>query len=128
MTNEEYMKNALVTEPVDKDIVISRLSTTESIRLLHASMGIGSESGEILDAVKRYIFYGKPVDRVNIIEEAGDALWYLAVLLKGVDSSFDEAMERNIAKLRARFGDKFTEAQALNRDLNKERVALEGVK
>lgn len=126
MDSKEYARLALVTEPLNIEAVAERLSHRASIRLLHASFGISSESGEIADAVKRYIFYGKPVDRVNLIEEAGDVLWYLNVLLDAVDSNFDEAMDRNIAKLKARFGDKFTEEKALNRDLVKERTVLEG--
>ncbi len=126
MDSKEYSKLALVTEPLDIEAVMKRLSERQSIRLLHASFGISSESGEVADAVKRFVFYGKPIDRINAIEEAGDVLWYLNVLLDAVDSNFDEAMDRNIAKLKARFGDKFTEEQALNRDLNKEREALEG--
>lgn len=126
MDNKEYSKLALVTEPLETEKVVARLIQPNTIRLLHASFGVGSESGEVQDAIKRYVFYGKPVDRVNLIEEAGDLLWYINVLLSAVDSTFDEAMERNIAKLKARYGEKFTEAQALNRDLNKERAVLEG--
>jgi hypothetical protein len=36
-----------------------------------------------------------------------------------------EARERNIEKLRARYGDKFTEAAALERNLAAERAILE---
>lgn len=125
MNNEQYMKSAMVTEPLDVISVQMRLVDKSTIRLLHASTGVVTEGGEIADALKRHIFYGKPIDRVNLIEEAGDVLWYLAVLLNAVDSTFDEAMDKNIAKLKARFGDKFTEAQALQRDLKKERGVLE---
>lgn len=128
MNNQDYMKNAIVTETLEFEKVIARLTEKQTVRLLHASFGTASESGEIADAVKRHVFYGKPIDCINLIEEAGDVLWYLAVLLNALDSNFDEAMEKNIAKLKARFGDKFTEAQALNRDLDKERAILEGVK
>ncbi len=36
-------------------------------------------------------------------------------------------MERNIAKLQARYPDKFTQEQALNRDTDNERKILETV-
>lgn len=128
MNNQDYMKNARITAPVDDSLITSRLGKENTIRLLHASIGIQTEGGEIADALKRYIFYGKPVDKINLVEEAGDLLWYISVLLDAVGSDFDIAMELNIAKLRARFGDKFTEAQALTRNLDKERSALEGIK
>jgi NTP pyrophosphatase (non-canonical NTP hydrolase) len=126
MNSQEYSKLALVTEPLEIDSVIARLSQRDTIRLLHASFGISSESGEVADAAKRFVFYGKPLDRINMIEEAGDLLWYINVLLNAVGSNFDETMDRNIAKLKARYGEKFTEEKALNRDLNKERAVLEG--
>lgn len=125
MENSNYTKNAMVTEPLEFEKVLARLQDKETVRLLHASIGINTEGGEIADQIKRHVFYGKPIDKVNLIEEAGDVLWYLAVLLNACGSSFDDAMDRNIAKLRARFGDKFTEAQAINRDLTKERTVLE---
>ena len=126
MDSREYSKNALVTEPLEIEEVTKRLAQRNTIRLLHASFGVSSESGEVADAIKRFVFYGKPIDRINLIEEAGDLLWYINVLLNAVDSTFDEAMERNIAKLKARYGDKFTEEKALNRNLTKERGVLEG--
>ena len=39
--------------------------------------------------------------------------------------TFEEIMEKNIEKLKARYGDKFTEKSALNRDLEQERKTLE---
>lgn len=125
MDTKTYMKNALVTEPGDIVPLLNRMSNPQNARLLHAAMGLTTESGELFDALKRHLVYGKPLDRTNLIEEAGDILWYLALLLDTVHSDFDEAMEKNVAKLKARFGEKFTEAAALDRDLNKEREALE---
>ena len=49
----------------------------------------------------------------------------MSVALSSVGSSFDEAMEKNIAKLKARYGDKFSEEAAVERDLGKERSVLE---
>ena len=34
--------------------------------------------------------------------------------------SFEEAMKKNLKKLEARYGNKFTKDKAINRDLNKE--------
>jgi NTP pyrophosphatase (non-canonical NTP hydrolase) len=96
------------------------------MNLLHAAMGIGTEAGELLDAFKRKIFYGKDLDVVNIKEEVGDIMWYVAILLRELDLDFHEILDLNIKKLRARFPDKFTEAHALNRDLDTERTILEG--
>jgi NTP pyrophosphatase (non-canonical NTP hydrolase) len=94
--------------------------------ILHGALGIVTEAGEILDAVKKSIFYGKPFDLVNLQEEIGDCFWYLAILAKEAGMSFEDIMQQNINKLRARYPEKFTEEAALNRDLEAERRVLEG--
>jgi NTP pyrophosphatase (non-canonical NTP hydrolase) len=96
------------------------------MNLLHAAMGISTESGELMDAFKRKLFYGKPLDVVNVKEEIGDIMWYVAILLRELDLDFHELLQLNINKLTARFPEKFTEHHALNRDLGTERNILEG--
>lgn len=93
--------------------------------ILHGALGISTEAGEILDAVKKSIFYGKPFDLVNLQEEIGDCFWYLAILAKEAGMSFEDIMAQNINKLKTRYPDKFTEEKALNRDLIAERRELE---
>jgi NTP pyrophosphatase (non-canonical NTP hydrolase) len=99
---------------------------TVNPNILHGAMGISTEANEILDAVKKSLFYGKPFDLINLQEEIGDCFWYLAVLAKEAGMSFEDIMKQNIAKLKARYPEKFTEHAALNRDLNRERKVLEG--
>jgi NTP pyrophosphatase (non-canonical NTP hydrolase) len=94
--------------------------------VLHGALGISTEAGEILDAVKKSIFYGKPFDLVNLQEEIGDCFWYLAILAKEAGMSFEDIMAQNIAKLKARYPEMFTEEKALNRNLVAERSVLEG--
>lgn len=94
--------------------------------ILHGALGLGTEAAEIQDAVKKSVFYGKPFDLVNLKEELGDCLWYIAILARECDCTIEEIMETNIAKLRARYPEKFTEENALNRDLDVERSILEG--
>jgi NTP pyrophosphatase (non-canonical NTP hydrolase) len=94
-------------------------------RLLHAGIGIATESGEFLDALKKHIFYGKELDKVNLLEELGDLFWYMAIALDELGSTFEKEQARNIAKLKARYPEKFTESAAEVRDLQKERHILE---
>lgn len=125
MTNKEYIQNALVTESNNFEAIGVRMAQPENIRLLHAAIGLATESGEIQDQLKKAVFYGKPLDRVNLAEELGDLFWYMAIMADQLGTSFDEIQEKNIAKLKARYGAKFTEAAALNRDLDTERAILE---
>lgn len=85
--------------------------------LLHATMGAATEAGELLDAVKKHLFYGKPLDMINLQEEVGDILWYLAVLCEWSGTTLEEQMEHNINKLRIRYPEKFDANKALNRDV-----------
>jgi NTP pyrophosphatase (non-canonical NTP hydrolase) len=97
-----------------------------SADLVHGILGVTGEASELLQALVTSMLDRKPIDRVNVIEEAGDLLWYIALILRSVDSTFDEAMDINIAKLRKRFPGQFTQEHALNRDLEGERKILEG--
>lgn len=92
--------------------------------LLHGAIGAAGESAELLDAIKKSLFYGKPLDRQHLIEEIGDTLWYLSVALTELNSSFSEAMDKNVAKLRARYPHQFTQDRAINRDKEAEKKAM----
>lgn len=125
MNPKEYIKLTGVT---DHDFA-GTMAMSERMRqhatLLHYVLGVGTEAGELQDAVKRMVAYGKPCDIINIKEEVGDCLWYLARICNFMNCSLEHCMELNINKLKARYGDKFTEHAALNRDLIKEREILE---
>jgi NTP pyrophosphatase (non-canonical NTP hydrolase) len=175
---------------------------------IHMALGLCGEIGEFIDAVKKNVIYGKPLDLVNLTEEAGDDFWYAAnlleelavhhaVLQRSIDQGYAQgtqmeqaaksdpwelatallavnlniatvsvaianapekflpgsseatqviesvgatlgllcglykldptlAMDLNIKKLAKRYGDKFSDVAALNRDTAAERVILEG--
>lgn len=125
MNSKEYLKASERTAAGDYAAIEQRMKGKKMIDLLHAGVGLATESGEFLDALKKSIFYGKELDTVNLAEELGDLLWYIALALRAVDSDFDTQMYINIEKLKARFPDKFTEFHAENRDLAVERNILE---
>ena len=97
-----------------------------STDIVHGCLGACSEVGELHDAVKRFMFYGKPLDVVNMKEEVGDVLWYLALIAEGCGFTLQGAAEANIRKLTVRYSDKFSEFSADNRNLEAERAALQG--
>jgi NTP pyrophosphatase (non-canonical NTP hydrolase) len=133
MTANEYQVLALVTEHTP-DFV--RLKNKEGVpysdehnmivaRTLHALLGLMSETGEVADALKKHIIYDRELDLINLMEESGDVSWYQALLLSAVKKSMQESMEKNIEKLKKRFGDKFSYDAATKRDLPAERAILE---
>lgn len=98
---------------------------TVDARLLHALMGIYTESAELLEAMDEYLHEGVEIDVVNIREEFGDVEWYIALGVDTLDIEFKSVFDLVIAKLKARFPDKFTTENAIVRDLHTEREILE---
>jgi NTP pyrophosphatase (non-canonical NTP hydrolase) len=93
--------------------------------IVHGIIGAATESGELLEALYATLYQEKELDLVNVYEEVGDSTWYLAMLLRKAGRTFDDVFRNNITKLRKRFGEKFTEYDANNRDLDAERTILE---
>jgi hypothetical protein len=109
---------------------IQRLHTNHQlgVDILHAILGKATEDGELLTLLLNSLTHeDQPFDRVNFIEEIGDGFWYDAIALNAVGGTFADTAERNNRKLRARFPDKFSEANAVTRDLPAERKQLETV-
>lgn len=121
MNGHVYQSLALRTESHSLPLV----GDPHDSRLLHAGIGLATEAGEFLDPLKKFLFYGKSVDKTNLKEEIGDMLWYIAIACDALDTTISLEMERNIHKLRTRYPEKFTEEQANERDLDAERNALE---
>lgn len=96
------------------------------IRVFHSIIGISTEAGELQEALIKVI-NGEKADNVNIAEEIGDILWYIALACDELDLDLGKIMENNIEKLRARYPQKFTEQAAIVRDLDTERKILEKV-
>lgn len=88
---ESYVELALVTE--GKTDPMTGEPWDDSNRALHAGLGYLSEIGEIYDLLKKTIFYGKPFDKTNLIEEFGDLFWYCAIAhqIMGSDRADDIA-------------------------------------
>ena len=118
----DYLKEATRTEVEYTDEVVNRMIVCG--RLLHGAMGLCTEAGEFQDQLKRHIYYGAELDLVNLNEEIGDMLYYVAILCDTLGLTIEQVMEANSAKLRERYPEKFTEHNALNRDAKKELDAL----
>lgn len=138
ITPDEYQRAALRTEstpdfiqdpyiekPISREHPTLAMTPKRYARLMHGMIGVCTEAGELQDMVKKALIYKKPLDKVNVMEECGDLLWYIALCLDAAGYTMSECMERNIDKLRIRFPDKFTFKGANNRDLDAERASLE---
>lgn len=92
---------------------------------LHMAMGMVTEAGELIDVYKKNLAYKKEIDYVNLKEELGDILWYIANLCNINDWDIEDVLEININKLKVRYPEKFTQENAINRNLEEERKILE---
>lgn len=120
---KDYQKLALKTDHKSYNHVAARFTPSMS-RLIHAALGLSTESNEFADALKKHLIYGKELDKTNLIEELGDICWFLALACDELGTDFDKIMEINLNKLKARYGDKYSDEKAINRDLEKERKIL----
>lgn len=84
--------------------------------LLHHAVGVASEAGELLDAVKKNFIYNKPVDRANIIEELGDLEFYMAGVREALAITREQTLIANMEKLAKRYPNyNYTDERAHNR-------------
>jgi NTP pyrophosphatase (non-canonical NTP hydrolase) len=128
MDPKTYVKGVLETESIDRTAISNRCLVSGNLRLLHAALGMVTEAGEFADVVKKYLFYGKEIDTINLMEELGDQLWYISIAMDVLGVSFEEIMQQNHNKLFNRYSKGFSEKEANNRDLDKERKILEDKK
>lgn len=110
MTPNDYQSAAMRTAPTSYTMI-----GQDQAKLLHATLGMQSESGEVADTLKRHIYYNQPLDMLNIKEECGDLLWYIALALTTIGCTMESCMHNNIEKLKLRYPEKFTEKDAKER-------------
>ena len=74
--------------------------------LMEKVLGLVGESGETADKFKKIIRdKGGQVDaedRLEIIKELGDVLWYVSAIATYLDTSFDDVAQINLRKLEDR--------------------------
>lgn len=106
-------------------------SVDVDFRLLHAALGIHGEAGEVIAALLHHS-NGEELDLQNIEEEDGDLAWYSALMDEAIirlgGASRPLRLAMNLAKLQARFPEKFSLAASQERCVNHERDAMEGAR
>ena len=93
MSPNEYQKLAL------------RTASEEAMKnpILNGVLGLGGESGECLDLVKKHLFQGHDLDKDKMAKELGDVAWYLALSAYAIGYDLEDILRMNIEKLRARY-------------------------
>ena len=122
--NEDFLfSKEYVSERDDK----IHNTSDKNIRLLHAGLGIATESAEFLVPLLKHLYQNEMLDEVNLAEESlCDLAWYQSICADALGkTSFKEGFDKVVAKLKARYGEKFSDSAAVSRDLEKERKILE---
>lgn len=105
MTGNEYQKAAMRTAG----------TFNKKALLVNGVLGMGGESGECEDLVKKHIFQGHPLDLEHMAKELGDVAWYLAVTAYAIGYNLDDIFRMNVDKLLARYPDGFDAERSLHR-------------
>lgn len=97
MTFDDYQTQALKTAENDYKPLMEKTIW---------AMGVSGEAGEVIEKWKKIVAYkgGKVSDEdlADLGKELGDVVWYIAVFAHSLGLSFDDIMEKNVAKLKDR--------------------------
>ena len=121
----DFVHDVTSAESLDYAALLPRMNKLELEddcnlpQLLTAALGLGAESGEFTEVVKKIILQGKPYNEDNVFHmkrELGDICWYIAQACMALDTTFDEIIEMNVDKLKKRYpGGEFNVHQSENR-------------
>lgn len=89
--------------------------------LLTAGLGLGSESGEFQEILKKSLFQGKPLSEDNVFHmkrELGDVIWYWINACRALNFDPYDVIKENVKKLQARYPEfKFSSERSENRKI-----------
>jgi NTP pyrophosphatase (non-canonical NTP hydrolase) len=74
--------------------------------LLTAAIGLGSETGEFQEIVKKIFFQGKEYNEDNVFHmkrELGDIMWYWVNACRALNLDPNEVIAENVKKLESRY-------------------------
>ena len=121
----EFVEGVTSDQSRDYAALLTRMNSLELEndcnvpKLLTAALGLTAESGEFTEVVKKIILQGKPYNEENVFHmkrELGDICWYIAQACMALDTTFDEIIEMNVDKLKARYpGGEFDVHKSENR-------------
>ena len=90
--------------------------------LLCGAIGLGSETGEFQEIVKKVVFQGKPLNEeahFHMKRELGDIMWYWVNACRALGFDPNDVVAENVKKLEARYpGGKFDVYYSENRKAN----------
>jgi NTP pyrophosphatase (non-canonical NTP hydrolase) len=77
-------------------------------QIVNGLLGLAGESGEVCDLLKKHFVIGNELDEEMLMKELGDVMWYIAELCDAFGFTMQDVAEKNLEKLLARHGAKFS--------------------
>lgn len=115
MNQDEY--GLMVGELMKKGDIIKSQVTGKQLELMHMAVGVAGEAGELLDAIKKHVFYQKPIDIENVIEELGDLEFYMEGIRRILLLTRAQTLTANHTKLtKKRYKAGYSDAAAIARE------------
>lgn len=84
------------------DFVKSMKVYPEKHAIIYPALGIAGESGEVAEKVKKWMRGDRELDKLELLKEAGDVLWYLTSLADDLGYSLQHLVDENVKKLTSR--------------------------
>jgi len=78
--------------------------TAEQARLLNWAIGLDGEAGEASELIKHHIFGERPLDKMKLVSELGDVLWYISAICTSTNIDLSAVAEYNANKVDYRYG------------------------
>ena len=113
VTSQQSKSHSYFKESLD----IMKEQGANPARLL-TTLGLIGEGAEVSEIVKKCIFQGKPFDedaQKKLKSELSDCMWYIAQGCIALNTSIEELIDINTAKLSARYPDGFDKDKSNNR-------------
>jgi len=85
-----------------QDFVKTMKVYPEKHAIVYPALGIAGEGGEVAEKVKKWLRGDKELDKLELLKEAGDVLWYLASLADDLGYTMQEMVDENVKKLSSR--------------------------
>ncbi len=107
-TLDEYQTETQRTAP---------MTISDRERLAVFGLGLGGESGEVQDLIKKHLGHGHDLDKEKVKKELGDVLWYVAAIAGALGLKLSDVANANIEKLRKRYPDGFDPKRSQLREI-----------
>jgi NTP pyrophosphatase (non-canonical NTP hydrolase) len=74
----------------------------EKHAIIYPALGIAGEAGEVAEKVKKWLRGDRELDKLELLKEAGDVLWYLTSLADDLGYTLQDLVNENVKKLTSR--------------------------